>query len=211
MIAGQNERSLGQNPKHDWSKSASAFRKGFVKTALWESLAIGAALPSLNKRLVQNTFELSKRKAMGLPIKEESSGIFGWIADQVNKDIKYVENLPEGLRKGFNKFLMNEGPASILYVPAIKGRQLGIALEGAAKEVPSMRALLADITSVNTSTATEAMGRVTEGIKAGKNTGILAGGLGLGATVAVAAALIAKKRGEDSSPPIPSNPQVPMV
>lgn len=160
----------------------NSFREGFCKTAdagLLGSLALGFAAPSINKRLVQNTFERSKLEAMRLPIDKQDKGLFGALGKKTSNDLNFVDKLPEGFRKKFNKFFMNEGPAAILYAPAKKGKQLGKALEGAAKEVPFLRQFLADITSVDTRKAEASMGSLTSKIKKiKKSKNFVIGGLG---------------------------------
>ncbi len=144
------------------------------------SILATLAMPSVNKRLVQNTFEMSKKKALGLSIEKETEGVFGWLAKRVNKDLDSVEKMPKGFRKGLNKLLMNEGPSAILYAPAKTGRELGTALNQAAKEAPFARKFLGDITSVDTSKARKAMEKLTKLLKKAKGPKVITGASAIG-------------------------------
>ncbi len=183
-------------------KLNSDFDKAFKKEAFIGTLAsilATVAMPSVNKRVVQNTFEMSKKKSMGLPTDKETKGLFGRLAKRVYKDLDSVEKMPKGFRKSFNKFFMNEGPTAILYAPADKGRELGKSLSSAAKEAPFLRQFLADITSVDTKKATKAMGKATDIMKKVKHPKNMtrAGLIGGGLMAFLADSLISKKEGPE--------------
>lgn len=189
------------------------FKKGFEKEASVGaalSLLATLAMPSVNKRLVQNTFEMSKRKALGLSVENESKGIFGSLGTKINKDVDFVDDLPDGFRKKLNKLFMKEGPTAILYAPAEKGKQLGKSLASAANEAPFIRGFLGDITSVDNKRAAAAMDKLTKLLKKVKDPKVLTAlGVGGGALAAMmASSLIGKKRGGYITPSLSVSPHI---
>lgn len=169
-----------------------SFKKGFEKKATVASLLsmLGIlAMPSVNKRIVQNTFELSKKRALGIPSVKEEKGLAGYIGKQVEKDIDFVEKLPKGFRKSLNEFLMKEGPSAVLYSPALAGRSLGRSLKGTADQVPFVRQFLSDVTSIDGKKATKAMAKVTKKLQQIKNPNVMTG-LGFGGGALIAATLL---------------------
>ena len=184
------------------------FRQGFEKTAIFAELAsvIGSiVMPSVNKRIMENTFEMSKKKAVGLSIEKESKGISGKLGLRVNKDLDFVEKLPDGFRKKLNRALMREGPGLALYAPAEGGRRLGKTIDRAANHAPFARQILSDLTSIDAATSKGAKDRITNAIlklkspKVLAGAGVVAGGLG-------ALLLRAMTSRDDDNGPLPHEP-----
>ena len=132
----------------------SSFKRGFEKTASMSTLVGSLALAPIQKRLGEHLFELSKRQAMGLdPSKSTINFLSKGISKQVNKDLDFVENLPDGFRKRFNNYMMLETPLMAGYYPAKTGRDARKEMANLVNKMPGnkerYKSILADLTSSN--------------------------------------------------------------
>jgi hypothetical protein len=130
----------------------NSFQKGFEKTAGIGTLLGALALTPVQKRLGEHVFELSKRNAMGIdPAKSAINSFSKGISNRINKDLDFVENLPNGLRKKFNNYMMYETPLVANFYPAHNGRLAGKNLATIAEKIPGnkekYKSVLADLTS----------------------------------------------------------------
>lgn len=174
------------------------FKQGFEKGASVLGLAGTAfsigALPSINKRLVGNTFEYAKNTAAGLPV-DNHPGNF--LAKKVLKDIEFVEGLKPGIRKSMNQFLMKEGPGLVLYAPAAGGLRLGKMLNDATTGIPlKHKQTISNLVSSNPAKAEAGILEVKKMLDTTKRLGIGAGAAVAGLTAGYLGYQYLKRRGQ---------------
>ena len=218
FYAGHDDAVKPKN-KAAVEEDTNDFKKGFRKTASPLHLVGIGVLPSIEKRIAEDSFEYSKRKAMGL----DPEAPTGWfknlkrsISKKVDRDLDWMETLDESkplqrLRKRVNRFLMSEGPGVVAYAPAEQGRNIGKMLKSTVSELPPemgsrAKEFATRLTSSNPEIVREAveemdqvMGKVRaakEGVKTVKRVGGRL--MGYGALAALGAAALRSMAREEA-------------
>jgi hypothetical protein len=182
-----------------------SFKKGFEKNAGLLTLLGGLIMPSVQKRVGADAFEYSKRKKMGLDVKENK------VFDVIHKQIEKAENIPDGTkRKKIVDFAMNEGPGIAVYMPSQQGKKLGETLNKFTKSVPfgladkdEVREFLARLTSADAFEAERAAKELTKKVNKAKGVAKTVGMGALGSLGAYLAFQMANKKGQPEAARIP--------